>query len=1808
MEKNNLKEKKQYISSNIKCAKGGHMIKKYKRIVAFILVMTIFMTSTGIINMKVEASQSGNLLIWNASNNSTGVIPELSATYPHEKMLYCVIQNAAAYCMNYGKSARSGQGMTGDENMLSGYSDTQQRQLNLVLYFGHKTDHSSAPSDDAKNQYIATQALVWIVEADLLETQFADSAAQRMCSVAPNADASFAYYHLVKNQVLTSYHHTVPSFTDKRESKAQTLTLEWNNSKNRYEKTVTDSNNVLGDFNIDIPGVSQSVSGNKVTFYTSNVINTAKTGTFTSSNGSVEITGNCLYWNVPDPKFQEFVSTVPTGDPVRAYIKVKTEAMGQCHLLKIDQATGVPLKGAVYGIYSDKVCTDLIEKITTDKDGIALSSSMPAGTYYLKELVAPNKYTVSDKIHTVKIDAGKTTIVEAVDKEQLGSITIYKEGETLSNWNGTNFIYENKKLPGATFKLTAAEAIYRADGTKVYSKGDTVKSKLVTGADGSVTATNLHLGSYTVAETKTIDGYTLNTTPKTVTLEYKGQSVEVVSQSTTIKNQRQKASVKAIKQDSKTKVGLPGGQYSLYAGSDIKNYAGTVIVRKDTLLQTISTDGSGNASYTVDIPVGYKYYIKETKAPNLYYRDTNTIYNFTFSGLEETQATAEFKYTFVNDWVTGEVKLKKVDAETGKSIGQGDANIKGAVYGLYAREAIIHPDQKTGQVYAKDTLVAKLTTNDLGEASAKNLFLGKYYLKEISSSEGYELDPTAHNIDLTYKDDLTKEVTITTTSKEQVKKQPFCLIKAANSVGETDADLLEGVGFTAYLKSELKKDSNGEYDFKNATPVIITTDGETEMFTDNRGYAESIPLPYGTYVVIESTIPHNFDPVKPFEVSITEHKPNSPQVWRVLLDKEFAAKLRIIKIDNDTNKPVLKANTEFKIFDIKRNKYVEQITTYPSKVKHKSYFTDNSGTLTLPQAIRPGKYRIEEVTAVDGYAINLQTVEVDIDANTFQEVDEETADIIITAEFPNAPVKGEITIEKRGEVLKDFKDSIIYEETGLEGAVYGLYANQDIYTQDNQVDADGNRTKYYSKDDLVTELITGETGKAMFQNLPLGEYRIEEIEAPEGFVINEEDKIFTLSYEGQEVSIVYATETFVNERQKVSFEIMKLDAETGEPIPGAEFSLHATEDIVNIDGDVIIAADTQVDTAVSGADGKVVFKEDLPFGKYYAIETQTPAGYVSSDERIDFEFSYHGQETIAVKFLAEFLNTPTTFEVTKTDITNGEELDGAMLTVLDKDGIVVDTWTSSKEDPHIIKNLHVGEKYILREEFAPYGYLQASEIEFTVEDTGEVQHVKMEDDVPTGTIIVNKEGELLQSANPVQDGVLQFIFDYIKGDLEGVTFDLYAAEDIVSPDGLNTIICAKDEKITEIVTDSMGIAKIENLPLGQYYLIETKTIKDFVLDPTPIYVDLSYIDQHTAVVYGSPTINNERQEVDIKVVKLDSETDKPLKGAVFGLYAAEDIKNANDEVIVEKDQLARQAVSNKKGVLYFNYKLPLGQYYIKEVTPPTGYVSTDRIYKVDARYQGQEKEVLKFEYTFKNKPTKTEISKTDITGEKELEGAVLSVIDEEGKLIEKWTSGRKPHLIDRLPIGRYVLREEFAPQGYVVANEIEFEVKDSSKVQKVHMKDELSVGKIIVKKTDESNGNPLEDVTFEIRNEQGEVLDTLVTDNKGMAESKELPIGIYNKNGTFKDFIKYYVIEIETRAGYILDSTSREVVFGWESSTERVIEHSIEITNKPTGEKLPQTGELPIWLLFTGVGASLVATGIYVLKKKKSLKDVDKGE
>ena len=1212
---------------------------------------------------------------------------------------------------------------------------------------------------------------------------------------------------------------------------------------------------------------------------------------------------------------------------------------------------------------------------------------------------------------------------------------------------------------------------------------------------------------------------------------------------------------------------LDGAEISIYSDADCTDLLDTLTTGEDGYTDYYSTTFREGDSVTL--------YFKETKAPKGFLIN-DEVRSITLDS--EDSYTETISDMPGNDPIT--LLLKK---QTADGHGSGDTRLEGAEYtvkyydilsdidpaiaGNEAKYTWIFRTNERGYIFLADNYLVTGSDGLVKDISGMyTLPLGTITLQETKAPEGYLLNDTVY-VAQTVLDSGNNTVRTTNlpTDDNAAQETPYeGTISIQKFLGGSTVKTSEpDAEFEIYLTSA------GSYD---AAPE----ESRQTITTDANGYAITKRLPYGTYTVHQTKGNNKYYFVDDMEITISE---NNANYHKILEDSPIEFYIKMVKKDADTGNTVNVAGTTFELYDDNGSKISFNIMTSSGMQTIDSFTTDENGCVYTAEKLLKGNYTLVETKAPDGYVLDSTPVQFTVSEDTY------TADggaEFILVEKSDKAVTGQLTVTKVGEVLDEYKGGLYvnpdekgftYREGSLSGAKFEVYAAEDIYTADNQKDTAGNRNKHYSKGELVTTLVTGTDGKATATNLPLGKYKVVEVEAPDGFVLNPDEQVVTLVYVDDKTPVVNEALTFSNDRQKVELSVSKLDSETRKPVAGAEFGLYAAKDIVNADGKVIVSKDTLLEKSVSDSNGLIQFVKDYPLGSYYAKEIKAPAGYASNDEVIDFTAAYQGQNVKSVKLSAEFLNSPTHFEFTKTDITNGSELTGATLTVLDKNGNVVDTWTSDAREAHVIKRLVVGETYTLREEYAPYGYLKATDIQFTVKDTGEVQHVNMKDEVARGSIVVTKDGEIVSDATIRKEYWNNFVFNFLKRNLSGVTFDVYAKEDILSVDGLNTVYYKAGDKISTIVTDEQGIARIDNLPCGKYYLIETKTIDGFILDNTPIEADISYIDQNTNVVYAGMNVTNERQKVQISVIKTDSETKKVLEGAVFGLFTKEDIVNADGKVIVNADTQIEKAVTGKDGKVTFTSDLPLGQYYVKELEAPAGYVKSDKVIDVDATYKGDNVKVIELEAAFENIPIKVEFSKTDITGEKELPGAKLSVIDSEGKIVESWISeAGKSHVIERLPVGKYTLREESAPYGYKVAVDVTFEITETSEIQKVIMKDEQAVGRIIINKTDSVTGSPIEGVVFEIRDKDGKLLDTLTTDKNGYAESKLLPICTYNKDGSYKEDIHYTVIETKAANGYILDEASYDVVLKYSDNAPVCIEETVKLTNTPKPD-IPKTGD-----------------------------------
>lgn len=832
------------------------------------------------------------------------------------------------------------------------------------------------------------------------------------------------------------------------------------------------------------------------------------------------------------------------------------------------------------------------------------------------------------------------------------------------------------------------------------------------------------------------------------------------------------------------------------------------------------------------------YYVKEVEVP-AGYKEPTSVWKVSpnYGEVAYVQAT--------NQPVRCSVDADKKDKKTGTA--QGDATLAGATYGLYASEDIKYPDGSGVVTYkaadpikstkgtefkfievaaTKGTLLATVKTDAKGEFNFSNLYLGNYYIKEIKESEGYLLDGTTYPVDFKSEKDTKKDIKVVRHVTETVKQQAFEILKVSTDGSNIEIDKVQGAEFTVKLKSDIEK--NGW----EAAKAYCT------LTTNADGYAKSIELPYGTYIVKETKTPKDLYKTADFEVKITEDS-RTPQAWRTLNDAPFKAYIRFIKKDKESGEIVLLPGVTFKIRKAGTEEYVEQ------KVGDKrisEFVTDETGTVTTPLMLKYGDYEVTEVKAPEGYLISEDIISFNVTKDGAIEMTEDIdGDPVISIEIENQPVKGSISIHKSGEVLIGAEyDTIVdriltavtgdnrsvrfkYENKPLKDAVYKIIADEDIYTPDNQKDEEGNRKVAVindipaNKDAVIALLTTDEEGKAELNDLPLGKYRIEEEKAPEGFVLDKEAKHIELRYANDHTEVVYESAELLDKRVKTELKLIKKDSVSETPVQGAWYGVYATADIKSPDGEVLVATDTLINSGITDENGSIAFDAELPLGRYYVKEIETAPGYVTDPNEYEVDFTYQNPEIELLSKEIEVKETPITVEVSKTDVTMGTEIIGAQLEIIDTNGETYAAWNTDGK-PHTLNAMPAG-KYILKETAAPYGYMIATEAEFTVEETGDIQKVVMKDERVLGNIeIIKTDSET-------------------KKPLKGVKFEIRDK---------------KGKVIQKLKTDKKGKAVSKDLSIctykknGEYdknityVIVETKTKKGYILDEKEHKVVMSY--------------------------------------------------------------------------------------------------------------------------------------------------------------------------------------------------------------------------------------------------------------------------------------------------------------------------------------------------------------------------------
>ncbi len=746
----------------------------------------------------------------------------------------------------------------------------------------------------------------------------------------------------------------------------------------------------------------------------------------------------------------------------------------------------------------------------------------------------------------------------------------------------------------------------------------------------------------------------------------------------------------------------------------------------------------------------------------------------------------------------------------------------------------------------------------------------------------------------------------------------------------------------------------------------------------------------------------------------------------------------------------------------------------------------------LYDKLKPMTYYIKEKSVATGYLLDTSIQKVDVVAG-------QTANVT----FRNNEPTGQIKIYK----LSTNNDKIA-------GAEFEVKADEDIYNV-------AKTKKYYSKGDLVATRTMDKNGKTTpIEELPLGKYLVKEDVAPKGYLLDKTEYSINLEYKDQYTKVITNTTTSNELVKKMGVHIFKsgIKENSGETpgLAGAEFTIKLNS----------------------------------------AVEKALDAGY--SYEKIWNGIDENGNKVkVDAKRVAQAQKIAPTYDVLITD----------------KDG-----------NAYTQKNLPYG-KYIVKESNTPKDYESASDFYFSItDDETEIQDVAKK----TKHIVVNNEQ---------LEAYIKLIKKDLKTDkivtLSSTTFEIKATKDIYDR-ATGKIIWKKGESVSQKIgsttynsfttnADNMIIPEKSyttnnddkgtvitplQLPVGSYAIYEINTPKGFLQLETPVTFDIKGIrdydkDQDEDFI-KEVTIKNEqptgtlmidktialRENIDTSIIDTSD-----LSGIEFKLIAKEDIiDNADGSKIYSKGQEIGTYNLNKNGNLKVE-NLPMGTYELEETKTLDGLVLNDTKYEIKFEQEDLIRKVYEDKENISNDTTIFEFSKKSITGDDELEGAKLSVTDENGKIIDTWTSSKDNHKIEGLIVGKtYKLNEEIAPDGYTKATSVEFKVENTKEIQKVEM-----IDKIVTMSKKDIGGNEIEGAKIKVFDKDGNVIDEWVSSKenhniKGLTEGEKY---ILHEEYAPDEFV-------------IATDVEFEVTYGKETQDIVLIDKRVEITKTDlvTGDEI----------------------------------------
>lgn len=1105
----------------------------------------------------------------------------------------------------------------------------------------------------------------------------------------------------------------------------------------------------------------------------------------------------------------------------------------------------------------------------------------------------------------------------------------------------------------------------------------------------------------------------------------------------------------------------------------------------------ITTDKNGYAKSSI-LPVG-NYTVKEITASTGYDLDENT---YSVTVVKDQTVRANSNETPGNDPIG--IEVVKNDAET-KGMPQGDATLEGAEFtvkyydGYYTKDDLPKKATRTWVIATKEVTystgkkgyVARLSNSNkvsgdnfyTDENGAITLPLGTISIEETKAPKGYLLKGNTLNVtdnltgvtttekDTNYVAQITKEyqgaklqfgndanqMVVT----EKVKKQKIQIFKSGYRNGMSEVVKgLQGAEFAFKLKSEV--DHVG---WDNATVYDVVT-------TNEDGLATTKYLPFGEYLVRETVTPKDYYTNPDFTVSITkdhsEYENEEDQVKKVVLNnRPVETQLKLVKQDEETGKTVSLNSASFKIVadeDIldggnivyKKGQYITQkvggkkydtfTTNSDNVVVVKTEYTnddDEKGEVFLPLQFFAGKYHLEEVKVPTGF-IGLGKTQSFEMSGLLDYTKDEDGDPIYTVTVRDEQPKAQIKLNKTVADLDTDVDLV--DRSDLSKIQFVLKAKENIYSP-----VDG--SLMFAKDDVITTENSGaivnsgtEVGNGVYalstdghldiSNLPMGvgeaQYYLQEVKTLDGCVLD------TTKYDAVFKQSDYTTKTYIKsfdvENLTTDFEFNKTDVTGDKEVEGAQLT------ITDEEGNVV---DQWTST------DKVHSIEGLVVGKTYILsETVTAKDYVKATD-IKFTVKNSSElETVTMK------DKQVSF--TKTDVTGEKEVEGATITVTDKETKeVVDTWVSGK-DSHFINGLEEGRTYILSETVTPEEYVKSTDIEFTVSKEKVNEKVNMKDkQVKVSKLTVGGEeviGAHMQiideDGNVVDEWYSEGKSHIANGLEEGKTYTLH--EDL-APTGLNLandftfeVTKEKQNQTVEMIDTVTEVNKTD---------VDGKAVKE---------ATLSIVSEKTKDIVDQWVTGQHIIDLD-KDVKAQLEENGKAEGTYMDdedsmvMFSIAKNKDRDDYTLMQvKDGVTTYANIDIKGneTTHRVQGLVAGEKYIlRETKTPEEYVQAKEIEFTAGEDEDQ---------TLVLQDKQVTISKTTVSGD-EVTGALMQIKDEDGNIIDEWTSEGKVHYATGLVEGKkYTLHEDLAPTGLNLANDIEFEVSYEKENQKVEMIDTIN--------------------------------------------------------------------------------------------------------------------------------------------------------